>query len=645
MLRVLSLALVTLLASVQPDGGRAQEPPRFDAAKLAERDARVSFTRGAATRARAFLDPDSVESRGSFGSLDGDPVDLLQLDDSVEARGAALIALGGGGGRREVPLLESFAVSGRPTERRAALFGLAEMGGVGLAALTRLAGDVVSDFEDTLVFAVDHAGRRDPKCAREARALLERLVAKPSGSSGRAFADAARRALDANPDRPGGATRDTLELFWSLRWRAGRDYGFVDGRRWREAQFEALLGNEEFLDRFVLRAAELLEPSAIQVHVMDMVGARDGARAPRVGVLRGIVATNAGALDELFSSGNWSPGTKRNWDAILDELELSRTSADTPALLEAAVKADPRLFERAGVLLLRGGHEPPAGWLDRARSRGSEAVWVALYESAGDRGDPRFVPKVQTMISSGAHPELDPVGTIALARLGHERSVDRLEDLLARGPSEERALAIRGLARVAYDTNVRSMLTGLARVDDLSELERTRIRLAFASVREWPDRAAVHQWLLAGAEPRTERARTVRALAESARSADLEVFRHLFPVEDDLDLNLELALALFTKRDKEMLEILRRALWSEEVNRGVIAGGVLVSTAGMRSLMEELDNPPRRATDAALRRVGFAIGEWGGVPAVEELALRRSERDPGLQGAVLGALAARGSER
>ncbi|NUP96488.1 MAG: hypothetical protein HUU28_10035, partial [Planctomycetaceae bacterium] len=42
-----------------------------------------------------------------------------------------------------------------------------------------------------------------------------------------------------------------------------------------------------------------------------------------------------------------------------------------------------------------------------------------------------------------------------------------------------------------------------------------------------------------------------------------------------------------------------------------------------------------------LRRVGFALGEWGGVNEVEWLSARISPAEPALQGAVLGALGQR----
>ncbi len=52
-------------------------------------------------------------------------------------------------------------------------------------------------------------------------------------------------------------------------------------------------------------------------------------------------------------------------------------------------------------------------------------------------------------------------------------------------------------------------------------------------------------------------------------------------------------------------------------------------------------SPPAGATEADVRRLGFALGQWGGLPTVEALARRRNGGDPALQGALLGALTTR----
>jgi hypothetical protein len=60
-------------------------------------------------------------------------------------------------------------------------------------------------------------------------------------------------------------------------------------------------------------------------------------------------------------------------------------------------------------------------------------------------------------------------------------------------------------------------------------------------------------------------------------------------------------------------------------------------------LVDELSRPPRQATSADLRRVGFAVGVWGGLAEVDHLAkqLRFNSGHPALQGALLGALTQR----
>jgi hypothetical protein len=84
-------------------------------------------------------------------------------------------------------------------------------------------------------------------------------------------------------------------------------------------------------------------------------------------------------------------------------------------------------------------------------------------------------------------------------------------------------------------------------------------------------------------------------------------------------------------------------LWRGSHDISLLAAAQLVEVYGMHFLLDEVAAAPRDADDADLRRVGFAIGTWGGIDAVEQLsrARRNNTGDPALQGAVLGALGAR----
>jgi hypothetical protein len=104
---------------------------------------------------------------------------------------------------------------------------------------------------------------------------------------------------------------------------------------------------------------------------------------------------------------------------------------------------------------------------------------------------------------------------------------------------------------------------------------------------------------------------------------------------------VELALVLIKYREPVALELLTSALWDDSWNRSVLAGGLLVKATSIFDLINDLDAAPRRTNDQDQRRVGFAIGQWGGLAAVEELARNRNERHPAVQGAFLGALSTR----
>jgi len=133
----------------------------------------------------------------------------------------------------------------------------------------------------------------------------------------------------------------------------------------------------------------------------------------------------------------------------------------------------------------------------------------------------------------------------------------------------------------------------------------------------------------------------VRGLSRNAGPEDVAALRGVFPVPGELELNVELGLALLHNGDPIMLQPVREALWKGTWNRSILAAAVLIDLAGMETLRSEARRPPGTVSLRDLRRIGFALGEWGGLPEVERLARRSSSRDPVLQGALLGALAAR----
>ena len=123
---------------------------------------------------------------------------------------------------------------------------------------------------------------------------------------------------------------------------------------------------------------------------------------------------------------------------------------------------------------------------------------------------------------------------------------------------------------------------------------------------------------------------------------DLEILSQLFPQPGEEELNLELAVGLTLLNSPSVRPILRSALWRSEFDQGVLAGMLLLSGGGVRTLIEEISRPPQGAGPADLRRAGFALGEWGGLQALNALVQATgSTTNPEAQGALLGVLGAR----
>jgi hypothetical protein len=173
--------------------------------------------------------------------------------------------------------------------------------------------------------------------------------------------------------------------------------------------------------------------------------------------------------------------------------------------------------------------------------------------------------------------------------------------------------------------------------------------LALALAREGmrEARAWCREALLAEPPPTPAEARElVAALRSGLSSEDTAVLRALFPREDtpeNLALNIDLALALCELGDAAVNPLLGSALWRGNFEVSLLSGALLAQTSGMHALRDEASNPPASARSTDLRRVGFALGTWGGLPEVEALAqlLRYNSGAPALQGVLLGFLSLR----
>jgi len=602
MLSVLLLAVTPLVRLPAQDSGGATP-----LAERVARDARLTFNADAAERASA--------------ALAAGPKDL-------EERAAALLALGGRPGGDLAPL-ESALADGKPLERHAALFAFGEMGAGGLGALERALAADTGGLEEPLCIALLAAERRGASAARA------RLATLAQGDT--AFARTAQRALarglDAGPDD--GAWRAALEEYLALRWRAARAFGLVDGQRGSKALAAQLFGDAAFRERVVLGASGELAPAELGAHLFELLPEE------RPEVLRAAAVTLPAALVAAHEAGQWQPSLAA-WHEVLAAIDAERAERRAPGLLEIAFRTAPELESEAGLLLVRAGGDLPWKWVADQLDKGTPALRSALAEACGDRGEKARIPELSDLLER--RPELGIAGEVlvALARLGHPPAREKLAELVKGPASPERDQVALALARVLHDPLVRPRADELLRREDLAPEQRLELQIGLAAAGAAVDHAPLRTAL--AAEPSgARRLGIVRALAMEPEPADLEALATLFPVEDDPELDVALACALVRQRHPSLLALLRTSLWNDAWNVSVLAGG-LIARVNARALIDELETPPRTAGEADLRRVGFALGEWGGLGAVDELARSRSEGDPALQGALFGALFNRAAE-
>ena len=581
-----------------------------DLAQRLARDARLAFPGSAAEHARR---------------------DLAAGLPAARERAIALVALGAAGSVADRARIEASAAEAPWEERLAAILALGELGGRGERALLRLdLGSVAPAVEpppeplveppaDPLIdpAPAPEPEEEDPRALAEAAALA---LARARGTAGPA-------ELAAHPDQ------ELVTRLLDLRWEAARRYGLVDGLRWQAWRTEELLGQPLFLLRAVLGAARELDPLRASDHFLQVLVEREEPER-----LAPIVAFMPEEVSDLVATGRWAPAGPAEWDALIGAIEAERLEHRTIDLLLLASGA-PDLQERVVPLLLRAGEPAPDGWVAQRLREQDPARLVTLVEALGEGRHEEHLSDLWSLVTRSDDADVAAAALVALARLGDPASGQALEDRLGTSDEEARVPVVRALARVAHDPRMRA-IAGRVPVRGLPAPVALELDLALARGGAPRDLAAVRQWL-GSAFPREVRRTAIRVLAARPSEADLRLFHQVFPLDGEPDLNVELAVALIRHRDPLARTILRRVLWEGTWTLSLLAGGLLLGGGGPYSLQDELEAPPVGASAPDRRRVGFALGLWGGMQVVEVLARKRSESDPILQGAYLGVLSTR----
>lgn len=615
-LRALPLLLGGLLAT--PGLAAPQRPQIAEIEADADwvaRDARVGFDHSTAVAARQ---------------------DVQDLEPGDYGRSFALVALGASGSFKGRPVLLTEATEGElPAERAAAALGLGELGaervGEGLDLLISLASGPDPIVSQAAMVALVRLGT--PKARR--------AVADRASSGDSRVAKAAQQILAHHVDPSRAEVPPAFERFYGLRWDAARNYGVIDGKVWSHALTQELGQSKLFLEALVLRLVTELNLEGAKDHMLEILLDQEGLTR-----IDAAIKLMPAEVELLIESGVWRPQDRKEWRWLVSTILHEELVGFFPRSLAASLQFQfPHVRVSASGLLYRVDSRFEDVLIDAFEgedaSLRAEAAYVAGASEIVD-----FVGRLRDLLDDeDSWVAANAMG--ALIRMGSPHAATRAVELLAT-PVEDRpplkaAFLFEVLARSAPDPEV------------LAFLDEIHLSL------EGPDRAIADSILLISGRPVDTTAlreelpllnpltvqafRGAQALGTSPNARDLRLLARLFPRERAPDINLELATALALQGHRGPEPLLRSAVWILPFDQSILACGVVARTYGLATLITWVADPPPGASSEDVRRVGYAIGSFGGERAIEKLqralGTTAGAELPALQGAILGAYAAR----
>lgn len=570
--------------------------------ELVERDRQVSFTQRSAAEARALL------------ALEKVPVDK---------RAAALLVLGAAGAVDQRLMLENKAKSGSGLERRAAMLALGELSSSSEALLTAYVNDV--EIGECALLALLRSGRA------AARRRVEEIASDP----GHKLHDSARELLVFDVDRPASHATAAATLLLELRWLGGRSFGLIDGQSWHVQQIQRWVADPTFVRDVVLRGTRRLYRPGVKDHLLQLLLHGEGLER-----VDAAVRTMPLEVQDLVRNELWTP-TEAEWPVILDAIEDKALETVCINLLERAAAFD-RWHYRAAIQLARSNKVDVARFIDADLSRVPVDDRVDACDAMATSRDTGWRTRLEELEQS-LEPAVRLAALVARMRLGSRAAEERVRTTLLDPEHAEHKQLVVILLRSSHDPYAATLLEDYL----VTAPEEESVELAIDLCRRGrlAARGRVRDALAAEPRPSGDDAlRLLSALARRPSPEDLSLLGTLFPLEDRRDVNVEIAAALLELGDPEILPAVRAAMWKGDLDLSLLAAAVLADIGGgVRILRDELHVPPVDASSNDLRRVGFAIGEWGGLHEVEELAreLRYASGHPALQGAYLGLLTTR----
>lgn len=605
---LLGVVAVPAYAQEQAGGPLTALEPSFDDVELLVELRRASFTKSSDDRALGRLEDLDAEGASS--------------DSVTLQRAAALFALGSGGASIHQVRLEEVARFGTTLERFAALLGLAYLPEPPLEFLALQLGADSPLLRDAAALGLLLV---DPQQARPV------LLQRGTPAENRRWKD-----LEDFLEAPDGKSAPGVARAWaSLRIEAARRFGLIDGRSWRSLRTEELLGDDDFLDAVLLPHLAALNRLEAHDHLIAWL-----LRDPDPRVAAAAMAAIPEEVDALVNHGLWEPASMEAWLAMTEELGSPADILALSAWVQRALGL-PGIVEPVAAKLL-GARMMEAWELLEPLGRDEDPqVRARLARRLAESGDRQWLGELERMDADQATP-VRAAALVARVRLGDPDARARIALGLDGEDGAWRQALTSSLAEFGGQEGLLGLLeTALTKVSESDALSMAIAATRAGSIAARSDIVSRLRLGTAG----DLAAECVQVLSEDSTAEERLLFRGLFPTDGDeagdRELDIELARALIGLEEAEGLRIVRRALWRGPFERGVLVGYLLAELEGVFAVEDELASPPVGARPSDLRRIGYVLGEWGGLATVERLARRRQSSDPVLQGAYLGALGGR----
>ena len=560
-------------------------------------------------------------------------------DPAVRAR--ALMALGIVGSVANRPALERATRSTIEVERCAAVLGLGELG------------NRVANADILLAELLEDPSRRVAECA-----LYSLMRTRPEVGLARAEVFAGDPTHPLNPiapvlvdwlnGRPSIGAEPALRRL-TLRWEAARSFGTVDGLSWRMQRVERLGTSQVLLDRLVLLGAAELDRPEVRDYILELLI----EPGPRPIIVRAAVTAMAEELDQLIVNGLWAPRSPEEWEALVDEAERLGLFRLLPNALERAAQVESLLARVAPHLAITDTRfrDVVEGLLESGDASRRKQVAFGI----GEANLGQMLSKLN-VLRDDPSTAVRASAALARARLGDTEVLSELFSLfveerdLERNNGQERGFVLDAMYKTRRSRVTQSLVEGLAdSLRDATTLAERKERAALLAIRRLGGHTVDAEQLLEfyGDEsiPAHHQIWLIEALGEVPQTAVKKRLAADFPAEGGWRQNLPLIRALLQGNAESVVPVLHAAVWQGPQQRSILAAALVQEHYGINRLMHWVAKPPAGASQSDLRRVGFAVGTLGRLGAVESLkkqlgAVAGAER-PALQGALLGALAAR----